>query len=113
MELTAWSETEGTSGPSALVAPLFGSPDVFATYLSRELSFLSAEQVSEFGPDTDLVVDLGFDSLSMLELFDVLDSLLGSEAAFDFDMAAIGTTVRSIYLYCLESLHRPLDQEIG
>ncbi len=83
MELTAKSETAGTSDTWAIVTSLFGSPDVFATYLTRELSFLSAEQVSTFGPDTDLIADLEFDSLSMLELFDVLDSLLGSEAAFD------------------------------
>lgn len=86
------------------------SPDLFAARLASELAPILPQSTSHVYLDTDLVADLGFDSLDMLELLDILDSLLGPEAAFNFDMKTMGTTVRSIYLYCLASLQKPFEQ---
>jgi len=94
----------------ATLHPALTSADAFAAHLTTELSTLLPEGSGMLGPDTDLLTDLAFDSLAMLALFDVLDSLLGPDAAFEFDVAVIGSTIRSVYLYCLESLQRPLGE---
>ena len=59
-------------------------------------------------PDADLVADWGLDSLSMLFVLDALSDLLAPQATLGFDLERMGTTPRSLYLYCMEALARPL-----
>lgn len=80
--------------------------DAFCGLLADELE----RDRSLVHPDAHLVDDLGFDSLEMVELTVILESLSGARAAESFERL---TTLRETWLYYCELSSMPVSAELA
>lgn len=68
-------------------------------------------EASAVGDDTDLVEELGLDSLGMLELVTEIEDAVGGDAVMPIELVMGIRTVRDAYLQYCALAHLPFQDE--